>query len=543
MNHHRLAVTLAALSGLALSVAHAEPLGTSFTYQGELQDQSGPATGTFDFEFAAYTQSTGGVALATSCIDDIQVADGRFTTLLDFGQLPSERVWIAVRVREGAGRICGDPTGFELLSPRQEITPTPFAGHAQSAESLNGRPASFYTNASNLSDGILPNSRLSPTVARTDIPQTFTGAMTFNNIAGNGAGLSSLNASNLSSGTVADTRLGANIPRLNGTNTWSGASNTFSGELYTPTSVVSDRLLVRGAEAGAFFSRGAAAPNFWKISTQANAGAEGDDLQFLRYRAASFDGIAMVIKNDTGRVGIGSTSPQATLDVNGQIYSRSGGIKFPDGSVQTSAVGPTPSPGAANGITEFLSNQTWVVPPGVTRVTYEMWGAGGGGAKSSYGGGGGGAGAYRHGVLLVAPGQSLTIAVGAGGATPSFGSEGAGTDGGLTSISVPGGQVIAADSGKGGLRVNINGRSFGGAGGGSGSGPTSIGRPGFAGTDNDSVIGTGGVGGEPERIGGLLPRERSETGVIRFRGCGGNGNYSGAGTGTRGRDGYVMLYW
>jgi hypothetical protein len=38
-----------------------------------------------------------------------------------------------------------------------------------------------------------------------------------------------------------------------------------------------------------------------------------------------------------GNVGIGTTSPTAPLTVNGQIYSQSGGIKFPDGTIQTTA--------------------------------------------------------------------------------------------------------------------------------------------------------------------------------------------------------------
>ena len=39
----------------------------------------------------------------------------------------------------------------------------------------------------------------------------------------------------------------------------------------------------------------------------------------------------------TGNVGIGTTTPGATLTVNGTIQSTSGGFKFPDGSVQTTA--------------------------------------------------------------------------------------------------------------------------------------------------------------------------------------------------------------
>ncbi len=41
--------------------------------------------------------------------------------------------------------------------------------------------------------------------------------------------------------------------------------------------------------------------------------------------------------NGSGNVGIGELKPASKLTVNGTIYSKSGGIKFPDGTVQTSA--------------------------------------------------------------------------------------------------------------------------------------------------------------------------------------------------------------
>jgi hypothetical protein len=50
-----------------------------------------------------------------------------------------------------------------------------------------------------------------------------------------------------------------------------------------------------------------------------------------------------------GNVGIGTTSPTARLHVNGEIRSQTGGIRFPDNTVQTTAqlVGPAGPAGPA----------------------------------------------------------------------------------------------------------------------------------------------------------------------------------------------------
>jgi hypothetical protein len=47
----------------------------------------------------------------------------------------------------------------------------------------------------------------------------------------------------------------------------------------------------------------------------------------------------LTIQPSTGRVGIGTTTPTSPLTVNGTIESTSGGIKFPDGTTQNTALG------------------------------------------------------------------------------------------------------------------------------------------------------------------------------------------------------------
>lgn len=51
----------------------------------------------------------------------------------------------------------------------------------------------------------------------------------------------------------------------------------------------------------------------------------------------SFIGDSTIFEDKLGNVGIGTDSPTARLTVNGLIQSLNGGLKFPDGTVQTSS--------------------------------------------------------------------------------------------------------------------------------------------------------------------------------------------------------------
>jgi hypothetical protein len=91
----------------------------------------------------------------------------------------------------------------------------------------------------------------------------------------------------------------------------------------------------------------------------------------------------------------------------------------------------TPIPSYILKYTYTGSNQSFVVPNGVTSINVYMWGAGGGAGL----GAGGGAGCYVQGILTVIPGETLTIVVGQGGGNKasSFGKTygGGGSGGGL----------------------------------------------------------------------------------------------------------------
>ena len=112
----------------------AAPLGNEFTYQGVLSDAGTPASGDFDFRFYLYDAESGGSQVGSVVyIEDLAVAEGRFTTQLDFGNIfDGTALWLEVGVRDGA--LTG---AYTVLSPRQELTAAPFAQHAQSADTAD----------------------------------------------------------------------------------------------------------------------------------------------------------------------------------------------------------------------------------------------------------------------------------------------------------------------------------------------------------------------------------------------------------------------
>jgi hypothetical protein len=127
-----LAISVLAL-GLMLSeaeVTKAIPMGTAFTYQGRLMDANSAADGLYDFQFRIYNDPCTGTQQASPIdINDLDVMDGYFTVELDFGSdvFDGDARWLEIAV------MPGDSMGrMTTLSPRQEITPAPYALYAAS---------------------------------------------------------------------------------------------------------------------------------------------------------------------------------------------------------------------------------------------------------------------------------------------------------------------------------------------------------------------------------------------------------------------------
>ncbi|HOU16006.1 MAG TPA: hypothetical protein PKZ84_23125 [Anaerolineae bacterium] len=126
-------------------------LGTAFTYQGQLQDNGTPANGAYDFRFTVYDVLENGSPLAGTTPltrTAVAVTHGQFTVRLDFGNIfGDQRLYLEIAVRPG-----GSSDAFTTLTPRQEITPAPYAryaiqaGSATTAQSVpwdgvSGKPA------------------------------------------------------------------------------------------------------------------------------------------------------------------------------------------------------------------------------------------------------------------------------------------------------------------------------------------------------------------------------------------------------------------
>jgi len=138
-----LAATL--LSGVIGAASTALAQSTVFTYQGLLDNAGAPANGLHDFRVLLFNASSGGVVVGPpQCADNVDVIDGVFTLQLDFGQAyatTGER-HLQIEVRQDAGLSCGDLTGFVELAPRQQLTAAPVASHANSAFALDAADGS-----------------------------------------------------------------------------------------------------------------------------------------------------------------------------------------------------------------------------------------------------------------------------------------------------------------------------------------------------------------------------------------------------------------
>src|SRR5712691_4106849 len=119
---------------------------TSFTYQGRLTDGGTPANENYDLQFTLWDALSGGTqqpqpAPVTVTRSAVAVSAGIFTVQLDFtiNAFPGADRFLEIGVRPAGGGA------FTILSPRQQISSTPYA-----IRTLNAASADTATNATQL---------------------------------------------------------------------------------------------------------------------------------------------------------------------------------------------------------------------------------------------------------------------------------------------------------------------------------------------------------------------------------------------------------
>lgn len=101
--------------------------GTTFTYQGELLENSAPANGNYEMAVSVYTEAVNGTHLIGVKFLSVPVVDGIFTLDLDFGvtEFMGEERWLEIGVRDF------NTPNITVLTPRQLISNSPYAIHSQ----------------------------------------------------------------------------------------------------------------------------------------------------------------------------------------------------------------------------------------------------------------------------------------------------------------------------------------------------------------------------------------------------------------------------
>jgi hypothetical protein len=120
----------------------AEPAANgAFTYQGQVLQNGESVNGACDFQFSLWDAATSGNQIGSlQTKNNIQVINGLFVISLDFGVVfNGDPRWLEMAVSCLAGGA------FTPVTPRQELTATPYAHHAETApwNGLTGIPSGF----------------------------------------------------------------------------------------------------------------------------------------------------------------------------------------------------------------------------------------------------------------------------------------------------------------------------------------------------------------------------------------------------------------
>jgi hypothetical protein len=305
------AVVIVLLVGQTTMVA--SPLGTAITYQGQLEDAGLPAEGTYNFQFALYDNAAGGDPLQPVLyLSDVTVSKGLFSVILDFGQaFGGEGRWLQISIMQPFGG------GGAVLEPRQPITAAPYALYA-----LNPGPQG--------PEG--PQGPVGPQGPPGVSLWVLNGSAVYYAAGKVGVGTSSPTAplEVAKTGSDGDAAIYA-WSTVAGIGVW-GDGGGVSGSV----GVRGSGYASSGNQTGV---QGEVASPTGRAIFGINDAATGSAVAVYGTTASptGFGGYFVGQGYFSDNVGIGTTTPGSKLTVAGLIQSTSGGFKFPDGSVQTTA--------------------------------------------------------------------------------------------------------------------------------------------------------------------------------------------------------------
>jgi hypothetical protein len=345
-------LVLAAFLALTFGVTQAQgPIGTAFTYQGRLTDGGAPANGTYDFSFNLYAVPSGGSAIAApNGKNDVSVVNGLFIVTLDFGTsaFTSQARYLDIWVRPGAST-----GGYTALTPRQPLTATPNALYSSAPWATSGSNLSYSggnvgigTTAPNAALSIVKSSAPEPNVQgfpvalkigspagtipfafRQNSAENTTPALAYFETSSGDLGYLSAATSTFILGAMTGKNLGLNV---NGNSR--AMTLATNGNVGIGTSSPVQKLHVNGLDSRLRLE--STSSSVWTTTEyktdarQWDTGVGGslvpNDVKSKYYIYDATAGQFRMAIDTTGKVGIGTTAPAATLDVNGSANVSTG---------------------------------------------------------------------------------------------------------------------------------------------------------------------------------------------------------------------------
>lgn len=317
-------VVLGLVSGLG-GIARGEPVGTAFTYQGQLKLAGRPVDGATDFRFSLWNDDVGGVRIGQILTflgdprqpPNVDVRNGLFTVALDFGEsaYDGQAIWLQIEVRHPDG-----DGPYTLIAPRQNVTIVPYAVHALNTpngyalDAADGSPTNsvFVNNDGNVGIRTIdPESALTVNSPSTDALRLFgPGAV------GSAARLHFGDASYVYLEEDQDDYLtiySFQRTAIMGGNV--GIGTTTPGFPMTFPNTLGDKISLWG-QSGPHYGFGIQGGLL-----QIHSDTSASDIAFGHGRSSSFTE-TMRIKGN-GNVGIGIVTPAAKLDVNAALSGTS----------------------------------------------------------------------------------------------------------------------------------------------------------------------------------------------------------------------------